>query len=175
MTTREIIDVQLESFFGGMFPQKIQRLVDEQLNQGLWMDGYDLAVSQSVIEGDDAGKLLEIVLTQHPELRIDRDALEEVVADKLPQSCIGAPVSWIVAESGAYALSDTLRVARFDGVRMIWRSPRISFDGIALDSLFGGRLSGRAWWLGSQKTLGAPFEIDFETGELLEGQIVPEL
>jgi len=174
MTTREIIDVQLESFFGGKFPQKIQRLVDEELNQGRWVDGYDLAVCQGVIEGDAARKLLEIVLAQHPEQRIDRDALEAAVEDNLPQISIGTPVAWIVAESGAYALSDTLRVARFDGVRMIWRSPRISFDGIALDSLSGGRLSGRAW-LGSHETLDASFEIDFETGELLEGQIVPGL
>ena len=172
MTKREIIDVQLEEFFGIKFPQKIQQLVDDELNKVLWVEGYDLAVCQGVFDGDDARKLLGIVLSEHPEYRIDRDALMKVVEDKLPQS-MGAPVSWIVDESGAYALSDTLRVARFDGVRLTWRSPRISFDGIAFDSLSDGRLRGRAWWLGSHETPESPFEIDFETGELLQGQIVP--
>ena len=49
MKTSEIIDVQLESFFGRKFPQKIQHLVDEELNHGPWVDGYELAVCDGVI------------------------------------------------------------------------------------------------------------------------------
>ncbi len=56
MKTSEIIDVQLESFFGRKFPQKIQHLVDEELNHGPWVDGYELAVCDGVIDGDDARK-----------------------------------------------------------------------------------------------------------------------
>ena len=122
------------------------------------MEGYDLAVCQDVIGGDDARKLLDIVLTQFPDMRIDRDALLKAVEDKLPQS-MGAPVFWIVDESGAYALTDSLRVARFEINEIIWRSPRISLDGITLDSLADGRLRGRAWWLGSHESPDAPFEI----------------
>jgi hypothetical protein len=172
MTKRDIIDLQLESFFGGKFPQKIQRLVDAELNQGRWVDGYDLAVSPDVIDGDDARKLFEIILTQNPELRIDRDTLMKVVDDKLPQSS-GAPVSWIAGENGAYALTDSLRVARFEGAQMIWRTPRISWDGIEFDSLVNGRLRGRAWLLSSSVTPDTTFELDFDTGELLEGEAVP--
>lgn len=172
MTKRDIIDVQLESFFGSKFPQKIQRLVDHELNEGRWFDGYDLAVSRDVIDGDDARKLLEIVLTEYPVLRIDKDALLRAVEDNLPQS-MGAPVSWIVGESGAYALTDSLHVARFEGVGMIWRTPRISWDGIEFDSLTNDRLRGRAWMLSSSVNPDTPFELDFETGDLLEGEAVP--
>jgi hypothetical protein len=171
MTPREIIDVQLELFFGSKFPQKIQRLVDEELNQGRWVEGYDLAVCRDVIGGDDARSLLEIVLTQHPELRIDREVLMEFVEEKLPQS-EGASVSWIVGEGGAFALTDSLRVARFEGVKMIWRTPRLSWDGIEFDSLENCRLRGRSWMLSSSVTPDAPFELDFETGELIDGQLV---
>jgi hypothetical protein len=171
MKNREVIDVQLESFFGNKFPQKIQRLVDEELNQGRWVDGYDLAVRQGVIEGDAARQLLEVVLTQHPELRIDEAALRTVVEERLPQS-LGAAVSWIVDDSGSYALTDSLRVARFKGASIVWRSPRISFDGIDFDSLSEGNLRGRAWLLGSHESPDAPFVFDFETGELLEGHVV---
>ena len=173
MTPREIIDVQLESFFGSKFPQKIQRMVNDELNQGRWVDGYDLAVSLggSVIEGNDARELLKIVLTQHPALRIDEAALRMEVESQLPLS-LHSPVSWIVDESGAFALTDGLKVARFEGASMVWRSPEIAFDGIDFDSLSEGKLRGRAWWMGSHETPQSRFTIDFETGEMLEGQFV---
>ena len=171
MTTREIIDVQLDAIFGSRFPWKIQRLVDEELNQGHWVEGYDIAVSTEVLRISEAQELLEIVLSEHPKLRIERDTLLQAVEDELPQS-MGARVLWIVDESGAYALTDSLRVARFEGSQMIWCSPRISFDGIEFDSLVGERLRGRAWWLGSHETPESPFEFDFATGELLDGQVV---
>ena len=172
MTNRDIIDIQLESFFGSKFPQKIQRMVDHELNEGRWVDGYELAVTRDVIDGDDARKLLEIVLTLHPELRIDPNALLRAVEDKLPQSC-GAPVSWIVGDIGAYALTDSLRVARFEGAEMIWRTPRISWDGIEFDSLTNDRLRGRAWRLSSSVNPDTSFELDFVTGELLAGEAIP--
>ena len=171
MKSREIIDVQLESIFGHKFPQKIQRLVDEELNQGQWVDGYHLAVCEGVIDGDDARKLLQIVLADHPELRIDETELKRVVEARLPQS-LGAAVSWIVDDSGAFALTDSLRVARFENESVIWQSPRISYDGIDFDSLADGKLRGRAWLLGSHESPDAPFTFDFETGELLEGHVV---
>lgn len=173
MKSSDIIDVQLESFFGDRFPHKIQRLVDGELNQGRWVDGYDLAVCKGVIGGDDALILLEIVLAAHPALRIDRDTLLRAVEDKLPQSR-GAPVSWIVGENGAYALTDSLRVARFEGAEVIWRTPRISWDGIEFDSLTNDRLRGRAWMLTSRVRPDRPFVLDFETGELLIGEAVPD-
>lgn len=173
MTNRAITDVQLDSIFGSKFPQKIQRLVDEELNHGRWLDGYDLAVCRDVIDGDAARKLLEIVLTHRPELRIDRDKLLKAVEEELPQSIVGAPMFWIAGEGGAYALTDGLRVARFEGAQMVWRTPRISWDGIEFDSLTSGRLRGRAWMLSSSPTPDVPFELDFETGELLKGEVVP--
>lgn len=171
MKSREVIDVQLESIFGHKFPQKIQRLVDEELNQGRWVDGYHLAVCEGVIDGDDGRKLLQIVLADHPELRIDETELKRVVEEVLPQS-FGAAVSWIVDDRGAFALTDSLRVARFERESVVWRSPRISYDGIAFDSISDGRLHGRAWLLSSSVSPDSPFTFDFETGELLEGQVV---
>jgi hypothetical protein len=173
MKRSEITDVQLESIFGDRFPQKIQRLVDEELNQGRWVDGYDLAVCQSAIDGDDARKLLEIVLTEHAAARIDASEIRQVVDENLPQSTL-AHVSWIVDDSGSFALTDSLRVARFEGTSIVWRSPRISYDGIDFDSLSEGKLRGRAWLLSSSHSPDEPFEFNFETGELLIGQIVPE-
>lgn len=172
MTEHDIIDVQLEMFFGSKGRQQIERMVDDELNQGRWVDDHKIAVFLEVIDGGDVWKLLEIVLTAHPALRIDRDALQRAVEDNLPQCC-GVPVSWIVGERGAYALTDGLRVARFEGAEMIWRTPRISWDGIEFDSLTNDRLRGRAWMLSSSVNPDTPFELDFGTGELLAGDAVP--
>lgn len=171
MTAREIIDLQLESFFGTKFPQKVQRLVNEELNQGRWVEGYDLAICRGVVGGEEARRLLQIVLGQHVEWKIDKADLMRVVESQLPQS-LGANMAWIVDESGAFALTDTLRVARFDGATITWCSQRVSLDGIVFDSLMNGRLVGRAWW-GSHEDLDATFVFDFESGELLEGDSLP--
>lgn len=170
MTDKEIIDIQLEQIFGTKFPQKIQRLVDQELNEGRWVEGYDLAVSQTVIDGDDARRLLEIILSQRPDLRINQHELHRVVESELPQS-MGANVTWIVDVSGDFALTDSLRVARFNHATMIWRSPRISFDEVVFDELKDSKLKGRAW-LGSNAPLDSSFVLDFESGALLKGQIV---
>jgi hypothetical protein len=160
----------LEQIFGTKFPQKIQRLVDQELNEGRWLEGYDLAASQTVIDGDSARRLLEIILFQRSDLRINQSELHRVVESELPQS-MGANVTWIVDVSGDFALSDSLRVARFNRTTMIWRSPRISFDEVVFDELKDGKLKGRAW-LGSNEPLDSSFVLDFESGALLEGQIV---
>ena len=170
MTDKEIIDIQLEQIFGTKFPQEIQRLVDQELNEGRWAEGYDLAVSQTVIDGDSSRRLLEIILSQRSDLRINQSELHRVIESELPQS-MGADVAWIVDVSGDFALTDSLRVARFNLETMLWRSPRISFDEIVFDELKDGKLMGRAW-LGSNEPLDAPFVLDFDSGALLKGQIV---
>lgn len=93
-----------------------------------------------------------------------------MIESELPQS-MGANVTWIVDVSGDFALSDSLRVARFNRATMIWRSPRISFDEVLFDELKDGKLKGRAW-LGSNEPLDAPFVLDFDSGALLKGPIV---
>ena len=172
MKKRDLVEVQLELFFGFKFQKMIQRLVDEALDRGEWADGYELAVSPDVIDGTDARKLLDIVLGQFPDARIEQDLLLRTIREKLPQHG-GEAVSWIVNETGAFAVTDCLRVARFDGNEMKWCTERISYDGIEFDSLIGERLQGRAWFLSSDISPDVPFEIDFETGELIKGEVVP--
>ncbi|MBN9692910.1 MAG: hypothetical protein J0M24_21905 [Verrucomicrobia bacterium] len=174
MSPRQLIDLQLDAMFGRTMPQKMQALVDADINEGGWQDGYELAFISASLDQAGGQKLLNMVLAQHPEFVIDQARLLAAIESVLPQRRVGARVLWIVDETGSYALTDSLRVARFEGSRVIWRSPRISWDGIEFDSLIDGRLRGRAWWLGSHESPDSPFEFDFESGELLVGQIVPE-
>lgn len=174
MSPRQLIDLQLDAMFGHAMPEKVQALVDADVNEGGWRDGYELAFISSSLDQAEGQKLMDVVLAQHPDFRIDQGRLLAAIEKELPQSRVGARVLWIVHETGSYALTDSLRVARFEGSRMIWRSPRISWDGIEFDSLIDGRLRGRAWWLGSHESPDSPFEFNFDSGELLVGQIVSE-
>jgi hypothetical protein len=174
MRPRQLIDLQLDAMFGHTMPEKVQAMVDADVNEGGWQDGYELAFISSSLDQVEGQKLMDLVLAKHPAFQIDRARLLAAIERELPQSRVGAHVLWIVDETGSYALTDSLRVARFEGSRMIWRSPRISWDGIEFDSISDGRLRGRAWWLGSHESPDSPFEFDFESGELLVGQIVPE-
>jgi hypothetical protein len=175
MSPRQLIELQLDAIFGSPLPEKVQALVDAEVNEGHWLDGYELAYTSPSLDQVESLKLIKLMLAQHPQLQIDRDRLLGVVDKELPQSHAGTyVVRWIVDESGSYALTDSLRVARFDGSRMIWRSPRISWDGIEFDSLIDGRLRGRAWLLGNSMTPDVPFEFDFESGQLLAGDTVSD-
>jgi hypothetical protein len=171
MTTEEIIELQLEAFFGSQLSRKIQDLVNRELDAGVWVNGYDLAVSDSEIPHSDATELLEIVLRENEGVRIDREDLQEAVDATLPMSSF-TNVQWIVDESGDYALTDSLRVARFCLDKPVWRTPRLSFDGIEFDSIQDGKLNGRAWLLGSHESPYAPFELDFSSGDVLSGHVV---
>jgi hypothetical protein len=174
MSPRQLIDLQLDAMFGHTMPEKVQALIDEDVNEGGWQDGYESAFISSSLDQVTGQKLMDVLLAQHLDFQIDQARLLGAIERELPQSRVGARVLWIVDQSGSYALTDSLRVARFEGSRMIWRSPRISWDGIEFDSLIDGRLRGRAWLLGSDRTPDSPFEFDFESGELLVGQVVPE-
>lgn len=163
--------MQLEALFGLKFPQKIQALVDAELNEGRWVDGYEVAVTDGVVTGEEARELLRVALDQQSELRIDPERLRAEVAQHLPQSSF-SDLEWIVADGGSYGLTDRLRVARFDGDSLAWVTPRISWDGIEFDSLSGGEIRGRAWHLSDSVRPDDPFVLDFETGELKRGTIV---
>jgi hypothetical protein len=171
MTPKEFTEIQLEAHFGTQLPRMIQKLVNRELDAGIWKEGYDLAVSDKEIAGADATELLQIVLKGNESNRIDLYQLQEVVGKELPQSS-GAKVLWIADDSGDFALTDSLRVARFSGARLIWKTPRLSYDGIEFDSILGGKLNGRAWLLGSHESPYAPFVLDFDTGKVLSGHIV---
>ena len=172
MSPRDIVDVQLDSFFGARFPWKMQALVDNELNNGRWLEGYDIAVSPEVIGNSEAEELLKIVLDHNPDWRLVEDVLMSLVDEHLPQSQC-ARLRWIVDEVGSFALTDSLRVARFDMASISWVTSRLSFDGIEFDSLANGILKGRSWLASSSVNPDSPFKIDFDSGELLEGEVVP--
>lgn len=167
MSPRELVDLQLNAIFGSTMPPKVQALVDAELNAGRWQEGYDLAMNPSGLNQSEGQELLDIVLRQHPNLKIDRDALLGSVDKELPQS-IFAKVLWLAADDGTFVLTDSLRVARYRKETPIWISRRVSFDGVELVSVDKQVVRGLAF-LGDSCSPDSPFTLDFETGAILEG------
>lgn len=166
MEIRELIDLQLDAIFDNTLPPKIQSLVDNELSQGRWFDGYDIAVKPTGLNSSEAEDLLEVVISNHSKWRIDRDQLLASVEKCLPQS-MAVKVLWMVADDGSFILTDSLRVARNQNEKPVWVSPRISFDGISLVSVSDRFVKGNAF-LGSD----SPFLLDFSSGEIHQGTII---
>lgn len=172
MIASDIIDLQISKAFGFLWSPKIKSLVNAELEEGRFAPGYELAVTKEELPSNAASELLEVLLAEYPDYRIDEPNLISLVHDSLPQSQI-AEVAWIVTINGSIVITDSLRVGRISGGVMLWVTPRISFDGIDLIKVEDGTVYGNAYWIGSFKP-DAPFEIDFESGTVKEGQIVEE-
>ncbi|GAA5496455.1 hypothetical protein Rhal01_02639 [Rubritalea halochordaticola] len=173
MEKRDIIDLQLQRHFGSSYKSKLklQALVNEELNAGVWKDGYELAACTKELSQEDAEQLLEIVLKQFPEYRMGKEFLDSV--DVILPQCSLTRINWLVADNGTAVLTDGLRVAAYRGTELLWVTPRISYDGIILKDIHNNQVTGTSEWLGSDDPT-APFVIELTTGQLLEGEIVEE-
>ncbi|MCD6050776.1 MAG: hypothetical protein K0Q55_2179, partial [Verrucomicrobia bacterium] len=98
MSPRQLVDLQLDAMFGHTMPEKVQALVDADVSEGGWQEGYESAFISSSLNQFEGQKLMEIVLGRHPELQIDRARLLAAIERELPQSRVGARVLWIVDE-----------------------------------------------------------------------------
>ncbi len=166
-----IIELQLEAEFGVRMPLMVQRMVDSELNRGVWKDGYDLAVNPPFSRQEEGQELLDIVLSHYPEFVIDRAQLREQLERELTQSSF-ANVCWLIdSRDGSFCMTDSLRVARWKRNEMLWRSARISYDGISLESIQNDRLNVFSFSFDSYDT-DLPFVLDWDTGVLKEGEII---
>lgn len=172
MKIRDVVWIQLEARWGTKFPQEIQRMVDEELARGAWEDGYGEAICHGVVVGAGARILLGAVLRAHEDWRIGMDELEINVAMHLPQWETSGELEWFISEEGGIFLSDGLKVARFSKEKLVWKTPRLSLDGIALDYCDTELLKGRAWnYYSESQDFDSPFILNARSGELLAGEV----
>lgn len=82
---------------------------------------------------------------------------EPVELDILPVACAASDIS-----GGRMFLASDTEVYAFDGVRILWRSRRVSLGGIRDLSYFDGRVHGVATDVGVDAV---PFNIDADTGK----------
>ena len=167
----EIIDAQLECAFGSSMPLIIKSIVNRELDAGIWIDGFESAVTKDALNHDQGLELLNIIIESYPSYRININELKHAVEYVLPQSTLTKP-TWLIADDATFVITDSLRVARFHGSNLRWGTPRISYDGIKLIEIKNGYVNGLSWHLSRSHTPDVPFCIDFESGELLSGTVV---
>lgn len=171
MNLASIVELQLEAEFGVRMPQMVQKLVDAELNAGIWKEGYDLAVNPPFNRQEEGQELLDVVLQHYPDYAIDLPRLREEVEAELPQSDY-AKVLWLVdSRDGSFCLTDSLRVARWNPKMHLWTSPRVSYDGISLEAIEGLKLRGLSFNFDTYDT-DLPFILDWEKGSVIEGEVI---
>ena len=167
----EIIGLQLQAAYGAMLPDLIKSLVNRELDAGIWLDGYELAVTPNELNLDESNELLKIILTANPQYKINIEALSGIIEHELPQGSF-ARLTWLVAEDATFVISDSLRVARFRYSDMIWCTPRISYDGIKLKEIKNNEVHGLCWHLSKSYDPDEPFCLDLKNGTILIGTII---
>jgi len=167
----EIVGLQLQAAYGAMLPTMVKSIVNRELDEGIWLDGYELAVTPKELSLDESNELLRIILTANPECKINIEVLSGVVEKELPQGTF-ARLTWLVAEDATFVITDSLRVARFKGSSMMWCTPRISYDGIKLIEVANEEVHGLCWHLSKSYEPDEPFRLDLENGTILTGTII---
>ena len=167
---KEIIELQLQSAFGLMLPVLIKSIVNREMDEGIWIDGYEIAFTKNSLNHSDSMELLHIILDENPEMKIDLEKLSYLFESKLPQS-VGTKINWLVSEDGCFVVTDSLRVGKFKKNSMLWRTPRISIEGINLTEINDNKVHGLSWH-GKSYPPDEPFIICFTTGEVILGNIV---
>jgi hypothetical protein len=171
ITEKELVELQLNSAFGHMMPTMVKNIVNRELDKSIWEDGYETAVTERDLNYEEGIKLLDILLKNNPNVKIDLDELESVIDSELPQSAF-AKVSWIVSENASFVMTDSLRVAKFQQSKVIWCTQRIALDGISLKEIRNEKIFCLAWQGSSAYEPDEPFILDYQTGEVLSGNIV---
>ena len=171
ITESEIVDLQLHANYGSMMPVIVKTLVNRELDDGVYLDGYETAVTKNDLNHDEGLELMEIILTANPKARINIKKLSSVIDKELPQSAF-AKVSWLVDKDASFVMTDSLRVAKIKGTNVLWCSSRISYDGIILKEIKKNKVYGLGWLLSESYEPDEQFCVDLNSGKVLSGQIV---
>ena len=173
ITEPEIVDLQLHANYGSMMPLIVKDIVNRELDAGVWQDGYETAVTENDLNNEQGLELMEVILRANPKARIDIEKLSSVIDKELAQSAF-AKISWLVEKDGSFIMTDSLRVAKFQGKNVLWCTPRISYDGIILKEIKRNIIFGLSWFLSDSYEPDIPFSIDIENGKVLSGEIISD-
>jgi len=170
ISKNEIVELQLQSAFGAMLQVLIKSIVNREMDEGIWIDGYEIAFTKNALNHAESMELLHIVLKKNPEMKIDLEKLSHLFESELPQS-VGTKIDWLVSEDGCFVVSDSLRVGKFKKNSMLWRTPRISIEGIIFTEIKNNEVHGLSWH-GRSYPPDEPFVLNYVTGRVVLGNIV---
>ena len=148
----------------------LKRAVNQAVDNGHWIDGFEIAIKEGELDYYEVNELLEIISRVLPETNISKDKFLALLDDTLPQSAL-SPVNFLIADDMTIIASDGLRVARLTPSSCVWSTPRLSYDGIDLISINKNQINGLAWLLRPNEEMDR-FTLSFIDGSILIGTIV---
>jgi len=171
MNPRDIISVQIEFAFGYNYQSLLKKLVNAALDEGEWHDDFDIAVTRTELDNEEATKLLQSVLRAYQHYAIDVDILKALIDKHLPAAEL-TQIHWLIGPDLALIFTDFLRVAKIEYTTLVWVTKRVSYDGILLDRVENNVLLGS--WYDVTRSSGKwqPLRLSYIDGSLLEGEEV---
>ena len=164
------LEANIAYSIGYDFRSKIKAAVNELIDEGEWVDGFELAVKNGELSLDECDELLAALDVLSPGIYTGRPDFLEMLRQHLPQLAY-TTLGYMVYDDLTIIATDSLRVARFTTKECLWVSDRVSYDGIQLTNINANEVNGLGWILGHDMNL-QPFTLRMSDGLLLKGKAV---
>lgn len=140
----EIVKTFLEITFGKEPKRSLKEFVNLALDRGEYWEGFEIAIKKSELDYQEYEELLDSFNKAYGNNFPDESTIREIVEAKLPQAYF-SKLSWLVSESGEIYATDGLRVIKVFENKLVWETPRVSWDGINLSHLGNDKVHGQ-WY-----------------------------
>jgi len=171
MNPKYILAIQMALQYGSGGKQLLKTAVYEALDDGEWHDDFDIAVTGTDLDDEEARKLLAAVLDAYPEWVLDVANLDAVIDRHLPQAAL-KDIALLIGPDYALVLTDSLRVAKVQTGCLAWVTKRVSWDGIALERIEDDVVFG-SWYDATRASAKwQPLQLSYNDGRLLQGEVI---
>lgn len=119
MTPQELIDIQMTYHFETWGLDQLIRKVKEVVDRGIWHDAFLPAFVDGDLTSDQADRVLDAMLAEHPECRLDMGKMKAIVEQYFPYSRL----SWLLGPDGALVMTDSVRLAKIVRGELAWIEP----------------------------------------------------
>ena len=171
MKKADVIKVSLEIQFGSMPKEALKSFVNLALDSGEYYDGFELAIQKGEFEYKEYEELYRSFSYAYGEYIPDLTELVKVVEAEFGKSYFSL-LSWLISDDGEIYLTDGFRVLKFFECKLIWCTPRVSYDGINLLYLKANELIGEWFSPLDEAHPWRALKLDLSDGALIQGQVV---
>ena len=137
--------------------------INNEIENGIYHDGYDIAVKSSLLTESEAVLLLETAAKNN---KVNDEMIEDLSSVYLDMLVASIDGSYVWVDDDNVVFSNGLIVARYSFNGIMWKTRRISWDGISGLAYRDDKIHGK--WFEPQD-LWFEFEIDYDNGSVING------
>ncbi len=169
MKKSEIIKVSLEIAFGNKPSKSLQGFINRAIDQGEYYEGFEIAIGKNNLDYQEYEELLASFNSAYENSIPDMEKMSELFDKYLPQA-YSSTLSWLVSDLGEIFATDGLQVAKIHDGNLIWRTPRVSWDGINLLKLSENEIIGEWYSPIDENSPWSELRISMSDGALIVGE-----